>query len=209
MFTYARTTRGLIALSAPALLAFAGCKEKAENTASAPRAVGNQPVQVERAPNTENRRDIHRDLRERALTFRVPAGTPRVTPHQVHGIVVDWGMDIGTTTVVFMNDGSASVYVSGGGGVIGAGDQPGVRDAGIKVLDEAAQVLPLMSPSPLIPLPGVEEMRFTVITDQGLFTASDSVAQLSSGTGPFAELGNRVQELIFAISQAERRANGR
>src|SRR5262249_14127116 len=60
------------------------------------------------------------DLRDRALRVsRAELGfMPAATPTQPWAVIMDWGVDNGIATVVAFSDGSASVYLSAGGGSI-------------------------------------------------------------------------------------------
>jgi len=64
----------------------------------------------------------------------------RVTPEQlqlpfpldktiVYGVIMDWGIDTATATIVSYRTGDASVYVSSGGGIIGGGQHKAVNHA--------------------------------------------------------------------------------
>jgi hypothetical protein len=144
-------------------------------------------------------------MRDAALEYRIPNASDRVTKHAIHGIVVDWAIDAGAVTILFMNDGSASLYTSSGGGTIGAGDHASVLAAGKRVLDEAVKVQSQMALTTEIEIPPTNSMRFTLITDEGLRTAVDTVDRLSNNIGFLAPLGNEVQSLIHEIHKASER----
>src|SRR5688572_16670054 len=47
----------------------------------------------------------------------------------IRAVVFDWGMGNGSATLVAFDDGTTSLYFSGGGGIIGAGAHDAVRRA--------------------------------------------------------------------------------
>ena len=57
---------------------------------------------------------------------------PGSRPTQPYAVVVDWGLPEGTATVVAIADGSASVYLSSGGALIGGGQShQSIHDAAL------------------------------------------------------------------------------
>lgn len=70
-------------------------------------------------------------LRNQALSSTADlAGwtTPPARRH-VYGGMLDWGLDRGTATLFALDDGTASLYLSSGGGVLGGGFHDSVRDS--------------------------------------------------------------------------------
>jgi hypothetical protein len=65
---------------------------------------------------------------------------PTPKPSDPWGVLMDWGINNGTATVVAMSDGSASVYLSSGGGYIGGKGQEPIRLATEKAVEVARTV---------------------------------------------------------------------
>src|SRR4029077_10438111 len=68
-------------------------------------------------------KSIYLGLREQALNLkREKIGLPTpAKPTQPWAALMDWSLGSGTATVVAISDGTASVYLSSGGGSIGGG----------------------------------------------------------------------------------------
>jgi hypothetical protein len=127
----------------------------------------------------------------RPKTISAP-GSPK-TPW---GVLMDWGVRNGTATVMSMSDGSASVYLSSGGGFIGGQNIEPVRLAAQRAVAEAQSVqLPEQAVKDF-PLPDTNGAIFYFLTDAGVFALRASVSELSSGSHPLRKLGDAMQAVI-------------
>src|SRR5687768_16870875 len=97
----------------------------------------------------------------------------------IRAVVFDWGIGDGAATLVAFDDGTTSLYFSGGGGVIGAGAHDAVKRATVAFREEAARVRSQLGPSNAFPLPVGETSVFYIVTDS---------ATLTSGPIPNADL---------------------
>jgi len=110
---------------------------------------------------------------------------------------MDWGVDNGTATVVAFSDGSASIYLSSGGGFLGGGQShESVRIAAKEMVVAAAESLPQTHPTTAYPLPQKHEVVFYLLTDQGVLTASAPEAELRNNRHPLSKLGAAAQNVI-------------
>jgi hypothetical protein len=109
---------------------------------------------------------------------------------------MDWGMDSGTVTVVAMSDGSASIYLSSGGGSLGGIGQEPIRNAAKKAVSLAGDVQPQMKEAKAFPLPATGQVQFYALTDAGVYAAGSSEADLRTGQSPFTNVGNAMQGVI-------------
>jgi hypothetical protein len=118
---------------------------------------------------------------------------------------MDWGVSEGTVTIVAFSDGSASVYLSSGGGYIGGASHESVRKAAQKMVTIAGDDQPQMHATTAFLLPKRAEVIFYVLTDSGIFTASASQEELSSQRHPLSKLGNAGQDVIsqYRIMQSQ------
>lgn len=72
----------------------------------------------------------------------------------VWAVLMDWGVTHGTATVVAISDGTASIYLSSGGGSIGGGkSHDSLRKAALQAVSIAAKFQPEMRPVANYPLP--------------------------------------------------------
>lgn len=143
--------------------------------------------------------DTYLGLRNLALqTSRTQIGlAPPSSVDEPWGVIMDWGMDAGTATVVAFSDGSASVYLSSGGGFIGGGQSgEAVRKAAKVMVTAAADFRRQTHATTVYPLPRNGEVFFYLLTDRGVFTASAPEAELRGGSHPLSRLGNAAQNVI-------------
>lgn len=74
-------------------------------------------------------------LRRHSLEMRLP----RTPPRAIQSVLMDFHVDHGTATVVASADGSASLYLSSGGGFLGGSQRfPAIRDAALHAVALAA-----------------------------------------------------------------------
>ena len=143
--------------------------------------------------------DIYLSLRNQALqTKRDKIGLPSTAhPTEPWAVVMDWALPRGTATVVAISDGSASVYLSSGGGFIGGGQSSeSVRQAARNAVAAAVEMQAAMKPATTFPLPNRGEVAFYALTDAGVFSANVSEADLSAHRSPFLRLGDALQAII-------------
>jgi hypothetical protein len=118
------------------------------------------------------------------------------SPTEPWGVLMDWGVEKGTVTVVAVSDGSASVYFSSGGGYIGGGGQEAIRWAAKRAVEVAGDAQPLMKATATYPLPQRGGVIFYTLTDAGTFSAITTEQELHSTTHPLRRLGDAMQQVI-------------
>jgi hypothetical protein len=122
---------------------------------------------------------------------------PGSSPTQPFAVVADWGSPKGSTTIVAIADGSASVYLSSGAGFIGAGQShDSIRNAALKTVELAAAVQSLMRRTTQFPLASPQQVTFYAVTDTGVFTASASEDDLAGNRSPFSPLAAAAQNIL-------------
>jgi hypothetical protein len=109
---------------------------------------------------------------------------------------MDWGVSSGTATIVAISDGSASIYMSGGGGYLGGQSHEAIRKAAQNMVAVAAESQKQTIATTVYPLPQRGEVIFYLLTDAGVFTASGSYEELSSHRHVLSRLGDAGQEII-------------
>ena len=115
---------------------------------------------------------IYSDLRTQALTgSRAAFGLDATSPDApAWGVLMETGFPEGTATLVSMSDGSASLYFSGGGGVIGGSGHENVRRVATNFVRLAGQQQASMVATKTFPLPRTGRTVFYVLTDSGVFS---------------------------------------
>jgi hypothetical protein len=153
---------------------------------------------VQQNQNSAKARETYLGLRDLMLgeTRTKLSLAPTATPTEPWGVMMDWGMSSGTATVVAMSDGSASVYLSSGGGYLGGIGQEPIRNAAKNAVALAREVQPQMKETKTFPLPPTGQVQFYVLTDAGVYTASASESDLSASRSPFSKLGDGMQGII-------------
>jgi hypothetical protein len=144
-------------------------------------------------------KSIYLGLRGQALNLkREKIGLPTPSkPTQPWAALMDWGLSSGTATVVAIADGTASVYLSSGGGSIGGGQShESIRNAAKKMVTVAAEFQPQMRATNFYPLPRSGEVIFYLLTDARVFMVTASEEELSSHRHPLSKLGDAAQEIV-------------
>jgi len=149
---------------------------------------------------TPESKSVYLGLRDQALKLkREKMGLPTPSkPTEPWAALMDWGLgSSGTATIVAISDGTASVYLSSGGGSIGGGQShDSIRKAAQKMVSAAAEFQPDMRAANSFPLPHTGQIIFYVLTDAGVFTATASEGELSSHRHPLSKLADAAQEIM-------------
>jgi hypothetical protein len=144
-------------------------------------------------------RNPYQGLRDQALQLkREKIGVAALSkPTEPWAAIMDWSLGSNTVTVVAIADGSASIYLSSGGGSIGGGQShESIRKAAKSMVSIAGEFQPQMHLTKAYPLPGPSQITFYVLTDAGVFTVSVPETELSSHRSPLSKLGDAAQEII-------------
>jgi hypothetical protein len=163
------------------------------------RSRGRSPVRTSPAePPKASQAEVYQGLRNMVLhgtrdRFGLPTASTPATPW---GVVMDWGIENGTATVMALSDGSASIYMSSGGGYIGGQKEEAIRSAAVLAVRIAGEFQEQMLPTTDYILPTSGEVIFYNLTDAGVFTVSGKEAELRAPGHPLAKLGNAMQNII-------------
>lgn len=121
---------------------------------------------------------------------------PTSSPTEPWGVVMDWGVSGATATVMALSDGSASIYLSSGGGYLGGQKEESVKSAALQAITVAREFPPQMKKTTDYILPTTGEVVFYLLTDSGVLTASGQEAELRSLDHPLGKLGNAMQNVV-------------
>lgn len=86
------------------------------------------------------------------------------------GVVMETGYPEGTATLVSLADGTTSLYLEGGGGVIGGGTHEIIAKATKAVVQDAENYYGSLTQTSSFPLPAVDNVRFFILTYSGVYT---------------------------------------
>ncbi len=158
-------------------------------------------------PGAEDTGKVTKALRDKI--FRLSPGEINVSPSEdyphVWGIVMETGFPEGVATLVSLIDGTVSLYFSGGGGVIGAGEHGNVRTAATTFLRAAERYRQSLVRTTEYPMPGAGRVRFYVLTYEGIL--ADDVEENTLGDGvhalsPLFYAGHEVLSEIRKLSHS-------
>jgi hypothetical protein len=148
--------------------------------------------------------EIYRDLRSLALGVD-PASIDVPDGESWSGAAVaamELNIDGAIATIVTIADGSTSMYLSSGGGVIGAGEHAAVRAVAQRFRTVAAELRGLFERSATFPTPEAGEVRFHLRMLEGGFTAAAPESSLRSGRHALAALYAAGQDVITEVRLA-------
>jgi hypothetical protein len=143
--------------------------------------------------------EAYAGLRNLALSSsRIDFGLPDpASPTDPWAVVMDTTFADGNSyTVVAIEDGNASIYLSGGGGFIGGFSHEVINDAAKNMVRTAGQYLAQMSKVHSFPLPAPGDTAFYVRTDGGIYSATAPEQDLGEGRNKFSPLFYAAQDVV-------------
>jgi hypothetical protein len=163
---------------------------------------------VIRSPTVERSDRVYLGLRDRALHAKreelgLAAPAQSTLPWAA---MMDWGVSHGTATVLAVADGTASIYLSTGGGSIGGGQShEAIRSAARSAVAVATELHSQLSPTSTYPLPKLGDVFFYAMTDAGVFTSGGKQEEFSNHLHPLSKLGDALQQVITQYRVLENR----
>jgi hypothetical protein len=135
------------------------------------------------------------------LGFRNQALTASATGQQQSdapcAVLMDMPVTSGTATIAAFADGTASIYISKGGGYLGGSQTyPAIREAGLRFIATARKFQAQMRVTQQFPLPEHGEVIFYVATGRGVYTVKAPQAELNKRSHPLTELYAAAQDVI-------------
>lgn len=140
------------------------------------------------------------DLRSIAFSSKAEElGLKDIDDDKVYGMIAEMDMNPGTMSVVSFLTGDTSLYLSSGGGFIGAGQHEEVNkiikekvDGFQKYLLKAEKI-----EKPEFPKEGMANFNF--ITRNGIYSVSEKISELESGKSELSNLFGELNEIITQI----------
>jgi hypothetical protein len=146
--------------------------------------------------------EIYTGLRDQVLRTNLEATGRKDTEQKtVLAVLMETGYPEAVATLVAVTDGTASIYFSNGGGIIGGGEHAPVREASKDFLVLAQQYLSQATATSAFPLPKKGNVRFYFVTDRGVYTfeaAEDDLGYERHLCSPLFHTGHK---LITAIRE--------
>ena len=153
-------------------------------------------------PNTE----VYHDLRNRALSVTTAElGLEPDPKAPIHAVIMETGYPEAVATFGCLGDGTVSLYLSTGGGVIGGGQQETVRNACVEMLsitnEYAQDFIAACEPVSAFPLPGQGEVFFYLVTSDGAYHAQCMEDALAEQRDPFSALFNNCHAVMSEVRE--------
>ncbi len=121
----------------------------------------------------------------------------------VWAVLMETGHEGAVVTLVAIAEGTASLYFSNGGGMIGLGEHANVRPASLALVREAAPYLKFMKKTEKFPVPKLGETIFYVVTSDGVFTYAAKEDDLGNKRDQFSPLFFQGHELVTQMRLAD------
>ncbi len=144
---------------------------------------------------------IYLGLRGQALKVTARDIGLEVTPgsSEPYGILMETGLARGVATLVSLADGTASLYLSNGGGIIGGAGHDSVRKAAKGFVRLAKDYMQKMDKTTSYPMPSIGMVRFYALTPSGVFTFEASENDLGYGRSDLSKLFHEGQKVITEL----------
>ena len=156
----------------------------------------------------ESRDKIYRDLRTQLFaTDPEKIGITGFTPkHGVWGVVMEMGFSKGAATLVALADGTTSLYLQTGGGIIGGGQHHAVQITAVRLVDGADEFAGQLTATTDYPLPERDQIIFYMLTRKGPLTSQSAAeADLAGGHHALSKLFYRCHGLIARLRQVQQK----
>lgn len=135
---------------------------------------------------------VYLKFRERALAWRDPQA-PMGSPS---GIIMETGVPEGVLSLVVMSDGTASLFFSGGGAILGAGAYAGPARAARELALEAAHFAQQMQPALDVALPKLGMVNLFVLIDGIIRGASGKEKDFGENRSPLSPLFHAAHHVV-------------
>ena len=132
--------------------------------------------------------------------------TQQSFPHQVWGIVMETGMKAGYYTLATLADGTTSLYFSNGGGIIGAGEKPEVREVSQQFIGWANRFVEASEPVASLQPPSQGKTKFFFLAFNGMQSYSAPEIELGEGRDSLASLFHAGHAVIAALRHTQANA---
>lgn len=130
---------------------------------------------------------------------REPSPDPSMDHPTVWGVVMELAEGEVVVSLVALADGSVSIYLSDGSGVIGCGLHPDVRASAAKLLDIAQPAIELCTPTSVYPMPSHNQVYVYLLTRDGVRMGQAARAELDEGEVRLAEIYYAGHGLISTV----------
>jgi hypothetical protein len=122
----------------------------------------------------------------------------------VYLVIMDWGMEKATATIVSYQTGDASLYLSSGGGVIGGGQHQNVSIVAKQFVSLGQTFLDKTTKTKNTTLPATNQVKFYLLTNKGIFVGEEEMKNFENNSSLWLKLfeeGNNVLSELRKTSE--------
>jgi len=146
--------------------------------------------------------DVYSGLRDQVLQLKPDAiGVKDAEQSSVIAVLMEIAYPEAVVTLVAVTDGTASLYFSNGGGIIGGGEHEPVCKVSAEFIRLAQQYVSLSALTDTFPLPKKNNVRCYLVTLGGVYTFEALEDDLGNNRHACSELFHKSHELITAIRE--------
>jgi hypothetical protein len=147
-------------------------------------------------------------LRNRALTVTAAELGLEPDPETpIYGVIMETGYPQAVATLVCLRDGTVSLYLSTGGGVIGSGEHESVRAASFEMLSitnrYAQAFISACTAVSTFALPGTGDVVFYLLANGAVHQAKCREKALAAQSDPFSALFNNCHAVLSEVRKIE------
>jgi len=117
----------------------------------------------------------------------------------VYGIIMDWGMNGATATIVSYQTGDASLYLSSGGGVIGGGQHENLSSAAKHFVSLGQSFLDKATKTEKTTLPETDVIKFYLLTNKGIFVGQEQMKNFENRSSTWLSLFEEANLLLTEL----------
>ncbi len=160
-----------------------------------------KPIADQKQPTEKiEEQNPYMDMRNMAFSAKADQiGLENIADDKVYGLITEMSMNPGSASVISFLTGDTSLYLSSGGGFIGASQHEEVRemvkikvDGFQKYLSKAEKI-----EEPKLPKDGT--VNFNFLTKNGIYSVAENMSDLENGKSELSSLFAEVNEIITQI----------
>lgn len=147
-----------------------------------------------------NEQNPYLDMRELAFNTKVDQiGLENIADDKVYGLITEIAMNPESVTVVSFLTGDTSIYLSSGGGFIGAGQHEEVKKMVAEKVDGFQKFIYKANKIDKPELPEDGTVNFNFLTKNGIYLITQNMTDLESGKSEQSSLFIEVNQIITQI----------
>jgi hypothetical protein len=148
--------------------------------------------------------EVYRDMRSMALSMtRAKLEIGEEVSSGVYSLIMETGYEEGVASLVAMGDGSASIYFSNGGGIIGIGESANAKITCLDLIADSSNYIKYANKTESTPLPRRGETIFYFLTQSGVLQYNEQEETLGNNRSPLSNLFYAAHQLITEARKAK------